>query len=356
MLKTLLCALISSTCLKPVPVHAVGEFRQYEELAAIIASLEEEKIYAPGELAAIFEQVARDEGVLKAIARPAEGTKEWSDYRPMFLTQERVQRGLAFWREHEETLSRAEAMYGVPPEMILAILGVETKFGGNKGRNRVIDALATLGFDYPPRAPFFRKELREFLILSRQNGMDPLNTWGSYAGAMGYPQFMPSSWRNLAVDFDGDGKIDLINNPVDAIGSIANYFKANGWQTGEPVVVRARIISQDYDSITSKELKTVNTLAEIAKKGLVPREVGSYLASTPATAIRLQGSNGGEFWLGFTNFYVITKYNRSILYAMAAWQLSQELKAAREVELAEISAAAAAASQPVPAPETQAAP
>lgn len=352
MLKTFFCALISSACLKPVPVHALGEFRQYEEVQAIIASLEQEKIYAPGELAALFEQVARDEGVLKAIARPAEGTKEWKEYRPIFLTSERVEKGLAFWREHEETLNRAEATYGVPPEMILAILGVETKYGGNKGRNRVIDALATLGLDYPPRAPFFRKELREFLILSKENGLDPLNTWGSYAGAMGYPQFMPSSWRRLAVDFDGDKKIDLINNPVDAIGSIANYFKANGWKTGEPLAVRARIINQEYDSVISKELKTVSTLGEIAKKGLVPRETASFMATTPASAIRLQGDNGGEFWLGFTNFYVITTYNRSILYAMAAMQLSQEIRAAREAELA----AAAIPAEPVAVPEGQPAP
>ena len=346
MLKTLLCALISSACLKPVPVHAPGEFVKYEELQAIITSLEQDKVYAPGELNALFEQVARDEGVLKAIARPAEGTKEWKDYRPIFMTQNSVEKGLSFWRTHEAVLSRAEAQFGVPPEMILAILGVETRYGGNKGRNRVIDALATLGLDYPPRAPFFRKELREFLVLSRENGMDPLNTWGSYAGAMGFPQFMPSSWRRLAVDFDGDGKIDLINNPVDAIGSIANYFNANGWKTGEPVVVRARITSQDYDGIISKDLKAANTLGEIAKKGLAPREAASYLASTPASAIRLQGDNGGEFWLGFTNFYVITTYNRSIMYAMAAFQLSQELKTAREAELANTTATALPAETP----------
>ncbi|MDQ8038526.1 MAG: lytic murein transglycosylase, partial [Pedobacter sp.] len=175
---------------------------------------------------------------------------------------------------------------------------------------------------------------REFLILSKENGLDPLNTYGSYAGAMGFPQFMPSSWRNLAVDFDGDSKRDLINNPVDAIGSVGNYFKANGWKTGDAVVVRSRIISQDYDSIiNTKDLKTDSTLGEIAKKGLIPRESGSYLAATPATAIRLQGENGGEFWLAFNNFYVITKYNRSILYAMAAFQLSQELKAGRVAQL-----------------------
>lgn len=331
MFKTLLCALFSISCM---PAHAAGEFLQYEELAAVVAQLEKEQVYAPGELQALFANVARDESTLKAIARPAEATKEWKEYRPNFLNPDRVQKGLEFWQQYAEVLARAEKTYGVPPEMIVAIIGVETKYGGNKGRSRVVDALATLGFDYPPRAPFFRKELREFLILSKENGLDPLNTYGSYAGAMGFPQFMPSSWRNLAVDFDGDSKRDLINNPVDAIGSVGNYFKANGWKTGDAVVVRSRIISQDYDSIiNTKDLKTDSTLGEIAKKGLIPRESGSYLAATPATAIRLQGENGGEFWLAFNNFYVITKYNRSILYAMAAFQLSQELKAGRVAQL-----------------------
>jgi membrane-bound lytic murein transglycosylase B len=340
MLKSLLCAFISSFCMQ-TPANATGEFLAYEELRGVIEQLERDKAYAPGELDALFAQVGRDEGVLKAIARPAESTKEWKDYRPLFMTTERIEKGLAFWDEHADTLARAEATYGVPPEMILAILGVETRYGGNKGRNRVIDALATLGLDYPPRAPFFRKELREFLLLAKENGLDPLTTYGSYAGAMGYPQFMPSSWRKLAVDFDGDGRRDLINNPVDAIGSIANYFKANGWKTGEPVVARARIVTQDYDSVITKDLATMTTLDEIAKKGLVPREAGTYLAQEPASAIRLQGENGGEFWLAFTNFYVITKYNRSTMYAMAAWQLSQELKAAREAQLARAAVATA---------------
>ncbi|MDF2446368.1 MAG: mltB [Moraxellaceae bacterium] len=340
MLKSLLCAFISSFCMH-TPASATGEFLAYEELRGVIEQLERDKAYAPGELDALFAQVGRDEGVLKAIARPAESTKEWKDYRPLFMTSERVEKGLAFWDEHADTLARAEATYGVPPEMVLAILGVETRYGGNKGRNRVIDALATLGFDYPPRAPFFRKELREFLLLAKENGLDPLTTYGSYAGAMGYPQFMPSSWRKLAVDFDGDGRRDLINNPVDAIGSIANYFKANGWKTGEPVVARARIVTQDYDSVITKDLATMTTLDEIAKKGLVPREAGTYLAQEPASAIRLQGESGGEFWLAFTNFYVITKYNRSTMYAMAAWQLSQELKAAREAQLARAAVATA---------------
>jgi membrane-bound lytic murein transglycosylase B len=330
MLKSLLCFLISSACAHTAPAQAQGEYLQYEELGALITQLEKDKVYAPGELNTLFAQVSRDDRVLTAIARPAEGTKEWKDYRPIFMTAERIQKGVEFWNQYSDALSRAEKTYGVPAEMIVAIIGVETKYGGNKGKNRVIDALATLGLDYPPRAPFFRKELYQFLILSKENGLDPLTTYGSYAGAMGYPQFMPSSWRNLAVDFDGDGKRDLINNPVDAIGSVANYFKANGWRSGEAVAIPARIIGQDYDSVINKDLNTNSTLGEIAKKGLIPREVGSYMASAPASAIRLQGANGGEFWLGFTNFYVITKYNRSVLYAMAAYQLSQAVKAAHD--------------------------
>lgn len=347
MLKSLLCALISSFCV-PQPAQAGGDFVAYEELRGVIEQLEREKVYAPGELDTLFAQVARDENTLKAIARPAEGTKEWKDYRPIFMTEERVQKGLEFWRQYEAEIARAEQTYGVPGEMIVAILGVETKYGGNKGRSRVVDALASLGFDYPPRAPFFRKELREFLVLSKENGLDPLSTYGSYAGAMGYPQFMPSSWRRLAVDFNGDGKRDLINDPVDAIGSIANYFKANGWKTGEPVAARARIVNQDYDSVLNKDLSTNSTLEEIAKKGLVPRDEGQYLAHAPASAIRLQGENGGEFWLGFTNFYVITKYNRSVLYAMAAYQLSQELRAGRD-GLRAVPAAATAPASPAAA-------
>ena len=312
------------------PGVQAGDFSQYEELTAMIAQLEAEKVYAPGELAGIFDAVSRQDKILELIARPAEKSKEWKDYRPIFMTESRVKAGLDFWDQYCDVLTRAEKTYGVPASMILAILGVETKYGANKGGYKVIEALATLGLDYPPRAPFFRKELREFLVLSKQNGMNPLAVQGSYAGAMGFPQFMPSSWRRLAVDFDGDGRIDLINNPVDAIGSIANYFKANGWRAGEPVVVRALIQGQDYDNATSKELKTTTTLAELARQGLSPRAPLSLSGATPVSGIRLQGTNGGEFWIGFNNFYVITTYNRSILYAMAAHQLAEALELARK--------------------------
>jgi membrane-bound lytic murein transglycosylase B len=323
--------------------HATGEYNNYEELQALIEQMEQqEKSYAPGELAALFSQVNRQDKVLTAIARPAEAVKEWKDYRPGFMQAERIQGGVDFWNRNQLTLDRAYRVYGVPPEIVVAIIGVETRYGLSAGRFRVLDTLATLAFDYPPRAPFFRKELHEYLQLAHDARLDPLNTYGSYAGAMGFGQFMPSSWRNFAVDFDGDGRIDIINSPIDAIGSVANYFKGNGWKNGELVAIRAHIINQNYDAIINKDLGVNSTLGDIAQKGLIPRENGSYMAKTAASALRLQGENGAEFWLCFNNFYVITKYNRSVLYAMAVWQLSQAIKAAHDA--------------PPPAPPASAAP
>ena len=325
MLKALFCSLI--TCL-PVSHSHAGDFENYEELQALIVSLEKETIYPHGELAGIFAEVKRQNKALEAMMRPAESTKEWKDYRSQFLSNDRINKGLDFWDKHQDSLNKAEAQYGVPPEIILAIIGVETKYGGNKGSFRVVDTLASLAFDFPRRSTFFRQELKSFLILSKEQGLNPLDVYGSYAGAMGFPQFMPSSWRNLAVDFDGDNKIDLLNNPVDAIGSVANYFKSNGWKSNEAVAIRAQIIADNYDeAINSKDLKTVSTLAEVKSKGLDVKE-GSFTAKTPVSALRLQGDNGAEFWLAFNNFYVITTYNRSTLYAMAVFQLSQALKEA----------------------------
>lgn len=319
--------------------HAIaGDFSKYDELNDMIETLEAQQIYAPGELAKLFEDVSRQDKILELIARPAEKSREWKDYRPIFMQSSRVDAGVDFWEQYQEPLARAEAQFGVPASMILAILGVETKFGGNKGGYKVIEALATLGFDYPPRAKFFRNELREFLILSKQNGINPLEAKGSYAGAMGFPQFMPSSWRRLAIDFDGDGRIDLINNPVDAIGSIANYFKANGWKAGEPVTVRAAIHGDSYDDATSTDLKTTSTIADLAKAGITPRQKQLFPANTPVSGLRLQGDNGGEFWIGFNNFFVITRYNRSILYAMATHQLAEEIQAAHDKKTADASA------------------
>jgi membrane-bound lytic murein transglycosylase B len=248
----------------------------------------------------------------------------------MFITDARIARGVDFWRQHEAVLARAEQEYGVPAQVIVAIIGVETFFGRNTGNYRVIDALSTLGFDYPPRAEFFRKELREFLLLARAEQLDPLTLKGSYAGAMGLPQFMPSSFRNYAVDFDGDGHINIWNNPDDAIGSVASYFKRHGWVAGEGVVSRARVQGERVDEGLTTGIEPVKTVGELRALGWSSHD--ALRDDLPVTAFRLEGENGPEYWMGLKNFYAITRYNRSVMYAMAVHQLSEQLVQARGVK------------------------
>ena len=274
-----------------------------------------------------FSQAVKKQNILEAIARPAEKTHTWASYQDIFLTSSRLSKGVDFWIENEETLARAEAEFGVPASVIVAIIGVETRYGGNKGSFRVIDALSTLGFDYPPRSSFFRKELKEFFLLAREQKQDPMTLIGSYAGAMGYGQFIPSSYRAYAIDYTNDEFADIWNNATDAIGSVANYFKRHGWAKGEPVIVRTRI-SDGYDeSILNDSLKPKHTVNSLAEKGYTPIEP---LAEQTANAIRLEGKKGTEFWIGLNNYYVITRYNHSRLYAMSVWQLSQQIAEAKQ--------------------------
>lgn len=283
--------------------------------------------FASEQLNSWFAEVNRKQAILDAISRPAEKVKPWKDYRPIFITDTRIQRGVEFWQKNQEALQRAEAEYGVPAQFIVAIIGVETMYGGNTGSYRVMDALSTLAFDYPPRAPFFRKELREFLLLAREEQVEPLSLTGSYAGAMGLPQFMPSSFRAYAVDFDGDGHINIWNNPTDAIGSVASYFKRHGWQAGQAVASRATVTDEDNLQGLSPALDPVNNVGELRALGWK-----SELAlddELPVTAFRLEGAQGNEYWLGLPNFTVITRYNRSVMYAMAVNQLSELLVEAR---------------------------
>jgi len=273
-----------------------------------------------------FAQAEKKQSILDAIARPAEKTKPWKDYRKIFLTESRTRKGVEFWLRNRDALARAEQTYGVPAEVVVAIIGVETRYGHYTGRYRVIDALSTLAFDYPKRAKFFRKELAQFLLLAREQRQNPLGLKGSYAGAMGYGQFMPSSFRAYAVDFDNDNLADIWANPTDAIGSVANYFHHHGWQAGQPVVVRAQV-QKNYDrEVVNHSLKPRETLSSLLQKGFRPS--ADLSPDQLAAAIRLQGQQGVEFWLGLSNFYVITRYNHSRLYAMAVHQLSQEIKQA----------------------------
>lgn len=283
--------------------------------------------FTPSPLRAVLEKAEKKQAILDAISRPAEKTLEWKDYRKIFITQKRIDGGVRFMRQHRAVLERAEMIYGVPKEVITAIIGVETYYGRMKGNYRVVDALSTLAFDYPPRAEFFRGQLKEYFVLAREEGIDPLSIKGSYAGAMGYGQFIPSSYRHYAVDFDGDKKRDIWNNPTDAIGSVANYFKEHGWESGEPVVVPATVAEgESLEELLNASLKPELSVDELAAKGFTPLDRRRYTGL--ATAMELQGERGVEYWLGLKNFYVITRYNHSRLYAMAVYQLSQEIKKA----------------------------
>lgn len=273
----------------------------------------------------LFAAAERQQSIIDAISRPAEKTKPWHEYRQIFLTERREREGLAFIDEHRATLSRAQAETGVPAEIIAAIIGVETYYGRITGSYAVLDALSTLAFDYPPRASFFRGELKAFLLLAREQGLDPLTLKGSYAGAMGYGQFIPSSYRAYAVDFDDDGLADIWNNPVDAIGSVANYFVRHGWRAGDPVVSRAALTFDAPEALFSRKLKPENTVSELAQLGLTTQD--ELDPETLAKPLRLQLEDGYEYWLGLHNFYVITRYNHSALYAMSVYQLSQRLAA-----------------------------
>ncbi|MEK1905926.1 MAG: lytic murein transglycosylase B [Pseudomonas sp.] len=311
-------------------VAVAGDYEGSPRVAEFVAEMTRDYGFAGEQLTVLFNQVERKQAILDAISRPAERVKPWKEYRPIFITEARISKGVSFWNQHAEALARAEKEYGVPAQVIVAIIGVETFYGGNTGSWRVLDALSTLCFDYPPRAEFFCQQLREFLILSREQQVDPLSLKGSYAGAMGLPQFMPGSFRAYAVDFDGDGHIDIWNNPVDAIGSVASYFKRHGWVSGAPVVSRAQVKGEQVDSGLTVGLDPVKNVGQLRALGWSSADV--LRDDVPVTAFRFDGAEGEEYWMGLPNFFVITRYNRSAMYAMAVHQLSGELIAKRGVQ------------------------
>jgi membrane-bound lytic murein transglycosylase B len=304
-----------------------ADYEGSPQVAEFVAEMTRDYGFAGEQLVNLFREVERKQSILDAISRPAEKVKTWAEYRPIFITDRRINQGVEFWKQHEAALARAEQEYGVPAQVIVAIIGVETSYGANTGSYRVIDALSTLGFDYPPRADFFRKELKQFLLLAREQQVDPLTLKGSYAGAMGMPQFMPSSFRAYAVDFDGDGHINIWNDPDDAIGSVASYFKRHGWVTGEAVVSTAQISGEQAEEGLTVGLDPVKTVGELRAMGWSSHE--AVRDDVSVTAFRLDGEAGPEYWLGLPNFYVITRYNRSAMYAMAVHQLSDLIVQAR---------------------------
>ncbi|SDI42102.1 membrane-bound lytic murein transglycosylase B [Pseudomonas delhiensis] len=307
-----------------------GDYDGSPQVAQFVGEMTRDYGFADEQLLSLFQDVERKQSILDAISRPAERVKPWKDYRPIFLTDARIKRGVEFWNQNAEALARAEKDYGVPAQYIVAIIGVETFFGRNTGNYRVMDALSTLAFDYPPRADFFRKELKQFLLLAREQQVDPLGLNGSYAGAMGLPQFMPSSFRAYAVDFDGDGHINIWTDPTDAIGSVASYFKQHGWHAGEPVVSQAELSMDSAQDAITQGLEPQMNLGQLRAAGWRTHDV--LRDDLKVTAIRFEGADGPEYWVGLPNFYVITRYNRSAMYAMAVHQLAGEIVRARGVQ------------------------
>jgi len=311
-------------------MSAAADYSQHPLAAGFVDEMVQQHGFTAAEIKRVLSHAQKRQPILDAIARPAEKSKTWKEYRPIFIVPMRITNGVNFWNEHRAALTRAEKEYGVPAEIIVSIIGVETNYGKNTGSWYVIDALSTLAFDYPPRAPFFRAELANYLILTREQKHNPLEFKGSYAGAMGYGQFMPSSYRNFAVDFSGDGFTDIWNNPTDAIGSVANYFNKHGWETGKTVVVPAKL-TKARDTLLAHESfnKVVEpsiNVSEWKKAGIAP--TAKINRSLPAIAIEFDGAKGLEYWLGLRNFYTITRYNRSPMYAMAVYDLSREIKQA----------------------------
>jgi len=276
---------------------------------------------------AVLQQGVSQPRILEAISRPAERTKPWHEYRAIFVTPKRINAGVVFMREHQDLLQKISEQTGVPVEIIVAIIGVETSYGRITGNFRVIDALATLAFDYPPRSKFFRSELEQFFLIAREEELELLDLMGSYAGAIGAPQFMPSSYRHYAVDGDGDGRRDLFSNWDDVFASVANYFAAHKWKPGEPVVVTGTT-GDKIPPAVQNTLKMKDTIASLTDRGI--RFEVDLAPSAPAQLIQLDGVDGLEYWVGFHNFYVITRYNRSTMYALSVFQLSQSILAAQE--------------------------
>ncbi len=292
-------------------------------LEQFIDEMTQEHGFDCAETTELLTQAKRKQSVIDAISRPAEKTLTWQDYRAIFLTPQRVDAGIRFWREHAALLEAAEERFGVPPSVIVGILGVESIYGDNTGNYRVIDALATLAFDYPPRSEFFRGELEQFLLLTRESGFDPLMPTGSYAGAMGAPQFISSSYRRYAVDGDGDGRVDLWNNWNDIVFSVANYLKENGWHHGRPVAVHAVLTEPAAENLVQTKPKLNSTAGKLRRAGV------SFDADVrnryKAALFELDGRHEPEHRVGFHNFRVITRYNVSVLYAMAVHDLGGEV-------------------------------
>lgn len=313
-----------------ITATAEVDYTTREDVRVFVREMADKHGFTEEGLLTIFSQAQYKQNIIDAISRPAERVLTWAEYQDIFLTNRRIEGGQAFMLANKDALFAAERDFGVPPVVITAIIGVETMYGQITGGFRVLDALTTLAFDYPPRSKFFRGELEHFFLLAREQRQLITELEGSYAGAMGYGQFIPSSYRSYAIDYDKDGVIDIWNNPVDAIGSVANYLSRHGWRRDDQVVVRANVeeVEEKWFNVS---LKPSSTVGEMRTLGVATTE--EFDAMEAVSPMKLMGKEGPEYWLGFKNFYVITRYNHSKLYAMAVFQLSEALRSADQLAL-----------------------
>lgn len=303
---------------------AQAESERDRAVEAFIQEMTAKHGFTRAELETAFAGTRSRPAIVELMDRAAKPTP-WEDYRATFVNDEKLSAGVRFGRAHAEALELASERYGVPPEIILAVIGIETHYGRNTGRHKVLEALATLAFEYPRRARTFRLELEHFLLLAREEGVPLATATGSYAGAMGIAQFMPGSYRRYAIDFDGDGRRDLFDDPEDAIGSVANYLTAHGWRRDRPIAVPAKLSSEAAaESFQGSGLSTRYSLGELKILGV--EADGAFDESARVMPLLLKNRNNVEYWLGFDNFYVITRYNHSAYYAMAVHQLARELR------------------------------
>jgi len=320
-----IAALLAATIgLGAAPVPAAALDTRRPEVREFIAAMVREDSFDRRTLRKWLRAAQIQPAILEAMDRPAERAKLWYEYRPIFINEKRIQEGVDFWTAHRAELDRASTQSGVPPEYLVAILGVETYYGRLTGRYRVLDALATLAFEYPARAKFFQGELEQFFLLTREASIDPLRATGSYAGAMGAPQFMPSNYRRYAVDADHDGHIDLWSNWPDVFASVGNYFKEHGWNPGEPVLSEASIEPDNPQILDGRKLNLSETVGMLRAQGI--RFDSALPVTAPALLIAADGSDGIHWRVGYENFYVITRYNHSALYAMAVYDLACAVK------------------------------
>ena len=326
--RVLFPALIAVISTQPGQAADQGSgYAQRPEVREFIAEFANEQGFDTRTLLRLVGHVQSQASAIRAMSAPVTTPPKWFEYAPQFISAERIAGGIAFRSAHRVALERAEREYGIPPEVVTAIIGVETFYGRNAGRYRVLDALTTLAFDYPRRADYFREELKQFLLLTREWKISPLSPRGSFAGAMGVPQFMPTSFRRYAVDFDADGRIDLWTNMDDVIGSIANYLSRFGWESGRPVLVPVGVDSDEARaSVAASGLSERRDYSAWAELKVSPLEPAAIDPQWAAVLVLLEETDGPTYRLGFNNFYVLTRYNRSRLYATAVWDLAQRIR------------------------------